>query len=205
MEKAALIISLTVGCASNNPKPVTTGVGPQGGVVNGDGATLTIPSGALNASVDITITPTGEAAPAGFTSNSAIYEFEPAGLTFITPIEIRIDMVQVSSDVQLVWSSSAGDSYELKGGTLQGTTLIGQVEHFSHGFAGHATVASVDAAVDPCHGACGSGQVCQAGLCVALTQCNDGIDNDNDGLIDGADPDCAYNGGVSESLPTAFH
>jgi hypothetical protein len=42
---------------------------------------------------------------------------------------------------------------------------------------------------------CAGGGMCTGGVCVALTEslCNDGVDNNNNGLIDCADPDCPVN------------
>jgi hypothetical protein len=40
-------------------------------------------------------------------------------------------------------------------------------------------------------GQCSSGHTCDGGICRGAEICTDGLDNDGDGLIDCADPDCA--------------
>lgn len=47
---------------------------------------------------------------------------------------------------------------------------------------------------------CADGSQASPGACPEDVECTDGIDNDNDGLIDGNDPQCPVNFGLTEGV-----
>lgn len=110
---------------------VTT-IGTSGGTVSMDGVTLTIPAGALAADTAIAVTTT--AAPSGYTLASSAYKFSPDGTTFAKAITVAIPLTSAATGAHLFWSNAA-NGYDDLGGTVNGTTLTGQVSHFSVGFA----------------------------------------------------------------------
>src|SRR5262249_9366981 len=59
---------------------VTQTIGPEGGKIELDGATVTFPAGAIASATSITIAATDEAAPSGYKALSRIYKCEPTGL-----------------------------------------------------------------------------------------------------------------------------
>lgn len=165
-------------------------IGPEGGTVMIDGAELTIPAGALDEEVEIAISETSEAVPTGFLGSSPVFQFEPDGLVFAQPVAARIDFSGAGDQIDLIWSTADGTGYQAMGGGVDGASVVGDITHFSRGFAGR---------VDPgsggdCGGGCPSGLECQGGVCVDpgsdLVACSDGVDNDADDLIDGDDDGC---------------
>jgi len=185
----AWIALLFAACGGDSP-PVGTGattsmsVGTSGGMVALEGATITIPSGALTATQTITITSTTDAAPAGFTNLSPIYQFGPDGLTFAQPASISIAFTGADS-ASIIWSSSSGTDFASVGGTVANGRVTADVAHFSSGFAGSGGVDAgpscaqgemqcPDGCVDTtsnasdcggCGMACALGQVCVNSAC----------------------------------------
>jgi len=91
-----LMLTLILGCGGDDPASPDTNtgqtVGPAGGIVEGDGgrATLTIPAGALDAEVAVTVSSaSGVPVDAGMISSS-LYEFGPDGLAFDVPVPVTI-------------------------------------------------------------------------------------------------------------------
>jgi hypothetical protein len=109
-----------------------TAIGTSGGTVSMGGVTLTIPAGALAFDTAISVTTT--TAPSGYTLASVAYEFSPDGTVFGRPITVAIPLTSAATGAHLFWSN-ATNGYDDLGGTVDGTTLTGQVAHFSVGFA----------------------------------------------------------------------
>jgi hypothetical protein len=155
-----LLVAGTWGCSDNDgPAPVT--IGPEGGVVEYAGARLAVPGGALTAATEISIAATAEATPNGYVGFSTIYQFSPEGLTFAAPAEVRIEFEAPADGAQLIWSMASGDGFESRGGSVEGSTLTAQVDHFSRGFVGRSA--------PTCGGSgsvCPDTLVCQNGTCV---------------------------------------
>jgi ZU5 domain-containing protein len=182
MRTIRLTLSVLVTCAAcGGDDPIQTGtVGPEGGTVETAGVTLTIPAGALDADVEITITTTHQNPPAGFVSASPIFAFSPEGQQFALPVEVRIDFTGAADGIDVIWSLPAGDGFAAIGGSIDGQTAVGDITHFSLGFAGKADVGTGcgDGA------GCAPGTLCVGGQCVATTD-----DTDSDGVPD-ADDNC---------------
>ena len=120
-------------------------IGPTGGSLVLEGATLTVPAGALANENNITITSTTGAGPAGASRYSLVYTFEPKGLVFQAPATIEITYSGTADTAQkarLFWSSSDGLQWEtIATATVTTTSAKGQVSHFSSAFVGDGTVA----------------------------------------------------------------
>jgi hypothetical protein len=95
------------------------------------GVTLTIPTSALSTSTAITVATT--AAPSGYTLASAAYQFGPSGTTFAQPVAVTIPLTSVTPGVHLFWSNASG-GFDDVGGTVTGSSLTANVNHFSIGF-----------------------------------------------------------------------
>jgi hypothetical protein len=121
--------------------PVGTGhssmlqIGPAGGQVTLEGATLTVPAGAVPNGQQITITSTTDRPPADFTSwASPIYRFEPSGLTFAVPATVQITFSGDATVQTIYWTNAAGTDFMDIGGNVSGSSISAQVTHFSRGF-----------------------------------------------------------------------
>jgi Tol biopolymer transport system component len=112
-------------------------IGPTGGTITLNGATVTIPAGAVTTATAITITDTGRAPPSTYRAYSNIFEFSPDGIQFAKPITISLPFKGDSTLATLFWSkptSTGTAGYDWVGGTVTGTALGARVTHFSQGF-----------------------------------------------------------------------
>ncbi len=138
---AALLMSL-IGCAVEPSSPVpadggaSTTIGASGGVVLGDGVTLTVPQGALASPTVITITRTDEAIPPGYVGYSPVWRFAPEGLAFAVPATVQIAFVGDASRAGMYWSRQGAPGYERLAGVVAGGSVVAPVSHFSRGFVG---------------------------------------------------------------------
>lgn len=135
------VLGFVASCSSTAPAdggtgPVTKTIGPEGGQIIVDGATITFPANALSAPLAITITPTNDAAPAGYTALSRVYRCEPSGTTFNTKVSMAITFAGEATDATMYWSSGADPSFKDVGGTASGGVMTAGVLHFSSGFVG---------------------------------------------------------------------
>jgi hypothetical protein len=193
----SLAMGWTIGCGGGGSSEETATIGPEGGSVAADGAELSVPPGALAEPVAITVTRTSDSAPTTFEQGSAIYRFEPAGLTFAVAADVTIQLGSTGDGMQLFWTGAGTDVFEAAGGAIQDGQLVAQVEHFSRGFAGQPAGQAGDSGPDAPDGGsggacteggcaagsvcCPSGEVCQGGVCVQAT------DGDQDGVPDASD------------------
>jgi hypothetical protein len=90
--------AIVAACSSTmGQSPIGTGttssqqIGPAGGSVHFEGATLDVPPGAVAADTTITITSSTGSAPSGTTALSPVYVFGPEGLTFSKAATVHID------------------------------------------------------------------------------------------------------------------
>jgi hypothetical protein len=121
--------------ASND---VQKAIGPEGGTIEVGGAVVTFPVGAVSQSTMITISVQDPAMiPAGFTALSRLFKCEPAGTTFAKPVEMRMPFTDDGKgSASLFWSTGADPTFMNLGGTIEGTTMVATVQHFSAGFVG---------------------------------------------------------------------
>lgn len=104
---------------------VSTQIGPDGGslMLSGTESTfgvpveLRIPRGALEETVTISITETSIAPPDDLNDWSPLYRFEPADLTFLRPVELRMPWSGLSGfvpqNLSIYFSSEAGGSCDM--------------------------------------------------------------------------------------------
>jgi hypothetical protein len=118
----------------------TMTIGASGGSISVDGATLSVPAGAVSTAVAITITKTAEAAPFG-SSPSAIYLLLPAGQTFAVPVTITLHLSSPPASGYVVEWSKIGVAnpmtaldYETRVVTVAGADVSATNTHFSKVF-----------------------------------------------------------------------
>jgi hypothetical protein len=141
-----LLLASTAGCSEETdapvpastelPRSVTQTIGPEGGQIVLDGATVIFPAGAVDKATSITITATEEAPPAGFTALSRVYECGPTGLRFAQKVTMNMVFSADGSPATMFWSSGEDPSFKDVGGALDGNRMAAQVGHFSKGFVG---------------------------------------------------------------------
>ncbi len=146
------VLALVAGCGGEETAPTPgdatvvdagggTTIGPAGGVILGAGVTLTVPPGALDAPVTITVTRTDEPIPPGYVGYSPVWRFAPAGLTFAVPVTVQMAFTGDATRAGLYWSRASGAGYERLASSVAGATVVGGVTHFSLGFVGAETSA----------------------------------------------------------------
>jgi hypothetical protein len=118
------------GCGGNSdgsnappPAPAPAGIGPSGGTVNGpNGASLTVPAGALATTVDLRIVEIGAAnLPAGVERVSAIYSLLPHGTNLTAPATLtvpfqpgqvpagrNVELLKTTDAARAIWASVNG-------------------------------------------------------------------------------------------------
>lgn len=106
---------------------------PAGGQVMFEDVTLIIPDGAVSSSTEIRIVKT-DAKPAGYELYSPVYRFEPEGLQFDKPIEVRIRFEGNANLATKFWSWPDATGYQRRGGTVFDNQVTTFTEHFSLGF-----------------------------------------------------------------------
>lgn len=118
---------------------VSMTVGTSGATLVLNGASITIPAGALAQDTMITVTETTMPTPAGYRAFSPLYRFEPEGTVFVQPVQVTLPSSAGSADVPLAtlfWSRATADGggWERLGGIPAAGEVTGDAEHFSYGF-----------------------------------------------------------------------
>jgi hypothetical protein len=106
--------------AGGAPASVMKTVGPEGEVIEVEGAKVTIPKGALASSVAITITASSDPAPAGFVALSRIFKCEPSGTDFAEPVTMQMPFTDDGKPKTMFWTSGGNPSFNDVGGTAVG-------------------------------------------------------------------------------------
>jgi hypothetical protein len=140
---SASSFSLLAGCGSDGSSSVATPgasvtrtIGPEGGTIVVDGATMTFPPGAVTTPTSITIAATTEAAPDGFVALSPVFRCEPSGTSFPVKVTMAMTFEGDPANARIFWSSAALPEFTDVGGTVSGTVMTTEVAHFSRGFVG---------------------------------------------------------------------
>jgi hypothetical protein len=141
----AVAAGLLSGCGGTDGGSVLPPSGTASGSVTSAGGTLdagggfklVIPSGALTQPTTVTINSTQQTAPAGFTSYSPLFTFEPAGLTFLKPVTVSFPVPAGVARPTIYWSTLSDPTiYDDNGGVVTGSVVETGVTHFSTGFTG---------------------------------------------------------------------
>src|SRR5262245_34049451 len=99
-----------------------------------DQVTLVVPPGALSDDQAITVTASEEPAPAGYVAVSRVYRFDPDGLVFASPVEVRFVHAGDANGLSIFWSS--GEGFQELPTYLVNGAMVASVTHFSRGFLG---------------------------------------------------------------------
>jgi hypothetical protein len=195
MKRIALCLALLASCSRNgfidsNGETGVKDIDAAGGDVRAKNVSLHIPANALASTVRITIDPATGTSPEG--NIGAAYELGPTGTQFSQPIELQLkvdptalpdpahpELARVAVAVGDEWEPLADSEFDAANGVVRGTTT-----HFSR-----YGVIQI----------CGNFRKCTAPTnsrcvkyrCVPTEICDNGIDDDHDGLVDCADGDCA--------------
>jgi hypothetical protein len=113
-------------------------IGPEGGHIAVGDLQLDIPAGALAEPVEIRVTVTTAAVPDSFDAYSPLYRFEPAGLTFALPVDVRLPFVGPTDLATIFWTRLEGDELIPRATEIVGTTARTTTRHFSRAFVGTA-------------------------------------------------------------------
>lgn len=122
--------------AATPQSKVTKMVGPDGGVIDVGGATVTFAKGSLSTMTEITIEATDEAPPDGFVALSKVFACGPSGTDFAVPVTMTMPFTDDGKGATMFWSSGADPSFKEVGGALEAGRMKAEVKHFSKGFVG---------------------------------------------------------------------
>jgi hypothetical protein len=109
-------------------------IGSGGGEVTLGHARLIVPSGALSQDVTISITATGEDAPANFIAFSKVYRFEPSGTRFSKPVQIYLPFTGDASLATIYFSRADASGYDALATQVMGSVAGAEVNHLSLAF-----------------------------------------------------------------------
>lgn len=139
----ALATCLLVSCSSDPENTTDDGstsvkqaVGPEGGTIVVQGATVTIPKGALTKTIDITISTSDAGPPDGFVALSKVFVCEPSGTDFAQPVTMKMPFTDDGQAKTMFWSTGSDPTFKDVGGEAEGGTMTATVMHFSSGFVG---------------------------------------------------------------------
>lgn len=147
LTSAVAVALLTLSCSSDpetpsapatsgTPVSVVKTIGPDGEVIDVDGAKVTFPKGALKANVEITITATADKPPVGFIALSKVFKCEPSGTDFDVPVTMQMPFTDDGKPKTMFWSAGGNPTFNDVGGTPTAGTMTATVRHFSSGFVG---------------------------------------------------------------------
>ncbi len=113
--------------------PSTTPIGPEGGTVEGEGARVIVPAGALGAPTSIAIAPASEPGPRGRTVLGEVIAITPHGARFDAPVTIELPLPETHAFVQ-VWTREDDPfaSWERLDARIEDGTARVEVDHFSY-------------------------------------------------------------------------
>jgi uncharacterized delta-60 repeat protein len=124
----------------NDTPPPQSGIGAAGGSVSGPGgSSVTVPAGALTASVNIQVQQSeagSPALPAGFTAVGSMFAFTPHGTAFAAPVTITLPFDASSvppGSTPALYKTNAQSQWEpVDGATFGNGAVTAQVASFSH-------------------------------------------------------------------------
>ncbi len=145
---ATLVLLLALsGCTASHGVPIEplepgtsteTLIGAAGGTVSVGEMDILIPPGALDADTTVRVVVSSDAIPSTFTGYSPVVHFEPEGLSFAAPIEVRIPFMGDADLATIFWSQHEGDAYVPRPTRIEGGYAVAESTHFSSAFVGTA-------------------------------------------------------------------
>ena len=117
----------------------TTSVGATGGVVeHPNGVTLSVPAGALDHDVAISVLDEGAPGPENTTMFSPVFTFEPDGTLFARPVQVQFDVDASVAEATVYWtrSTATGIEWDRIAASVADGIATAQITHFSAGGAG---------------------------------------------------------------------
>src|SRR5262249_57255227 len=102
---ASAAVPAAGGCGSGSagwpaaPAQVTKSIGPEGGQIQVDGATVTFAANAVASAQNITITASSDPAPDGYVAVSKVYKCDPSGLNFTAQVTMAMHFTADNSQV----------------------------------------------------------------------------------------------------------
>jgi hypothetical protein len=115
-------------------------IGASGGALTFEDVTLQVPAGALDHEVAITISRASSGTPDAYVALSPVYGFEPAGLRFLAPASVEIQLPELGA-AELLWSA-AGGGFEALPAERRQHAIRGEVTYLGRGFAGRRAPAN---------------------------------------------------------------
>jgi hypothetical protein len=124
------------GCSSGEAS-VGVSIGPEGGSVTADGASVQIPAGALASPTEVTLEIVGSgypAIPSGLTLRGDVVAFQPHGTAFALPVVLEVPFADgAEADNLKLFSADPGGSWsEVPDAVVVGSVLRVEVLHFSY-------------------------------------------------------------------------
>lgn len=120
----AVVLAMGTACADGgNGSPVGNGsfasatIGPDGGTILLEGATLEVPPGALETEIGVRLTSTIDEPPSGFRSYSPVYGMTPSGQVLKVPATFRVPFEDAPAQPALILSSADGTGWAVAPGT----------------------------------------------------------------------------------------
>src|SRR5512135_3457964 len=111
-------------------------VGTVGGQVAATGgAAVTVPPGALDGDTTVGLVPTSAAPPVGIGAVSALYQFEPDGVVFASPVTVTLPVPAGTATASVYWQRPDKTGFDALGGRVDPVahTITVDVPHFSQG------------------------------------------------------------------------
>jgi hypothetical protein len=107
-------------------------VQPTGTIIKAAGATVTIQSGALQGTANVTVTV--ENPPPGYDVVTPTIEIGPPSLVFAQPINVEVGIYRFGAMPHLFWSNADGGFDDIGGALFRDYTLSGAVPRPGRGF-----------------------------------------------------------------------
>lgn len=116
------VVLLAFAC---NGTRVTATIGPEGGTLATDGVVLTIPSGALEAPVELSLEATGEVLPGPLVQRSPVYDVGPHGTVFTKAAQVDVTLDPAGEGAKL--HVPVNDGWSGRGGVVTDGHLVAEL------------------------------------------------------------------------------
>ncbi|HEY8431883.1 MAG TPA: hypothetical protein VIL20_26080 [Sandaracinaceae bacterium] len=113
-------------------------VAEEGGSLELADLRVHVPAGAAEPGTTITVTVESAPPPASFNAFSPVVRFEPAGLVFAEPIEVRIPFEGDPEIATVFWTTLGSGAFAPLPTRIEGRTAVVTTTHFSRAFVGTA-------------------------------------------------------------------